>query len=218
MEKFKNREHAGQELVTQLAKYQSQNSLVMAIPNGGIPVALPIARSFKTTLSLIPIRSLRIPWAEQTIFGYVTATGDLHVNQPLVGQTRLSPVELHQIAKRERRALQADLIAWGVDVPANLNGNTVLIVDDGMHSGWTMFSAIETVKLLGAESIVAAVPVTHFRARRFVTRHCDEVVALFTDDIALYEIRNYYLDFPEIQNNQVKPLLETLPAKHESAA
>jgi predicted phosphoribosyltransferase len=80
-----------------------------------------------------------------------------------------------------------------------------------MHSGWTMLSAIETVKLLGAGKIIAAVPVAHFRAKRFAGHHCDEVAALLTEDIALFQIGNYYDDFPDIGGDQVGVLLNHAP-------
>ncbi len=126
--------------------------------------------------------------------------------------------EIHHIARKQRLALQMDLESWGVVLPGNLRHKTILLIDDGMHSGWTMFSAVEAVKHLGAARIVAAVPVTHFRAKRFVGRHCDEVIALLTEEIALYQIGNYYEDFPELSGAEVKDLLKAIPAARPTAA
>ena len=209
--KFKNREQAGEQLASQLLQYQKDQPIVMGIPNGGVPVALPVAQRLNCPLTLVPIRSLPVPWAEETIFGYVTDAGETHINQPLVGQTRLTRAEIYQTAKKRRLALQTDLQTWRVSTPKSLAARTAIIVDDGMHSGWTMFSAIETVKLLGASKIIAAVPVAHFRARRFAGRHCDEVAALLTEDIALFQIGNYYDDFPDIGGDQVGVLLNHAP-------
>jgi predicted phosphoribosyltransferase len=219
MAKFRNREQAGQQLAAQLAKYASESPVLMGIPNGGVPVGMAVAQSSSSALTVVPIRSLHIPWAEATIFGYVTNMGELHLNQPLIGQTRLSRQEIHQIARKRRLALQADLESWGIDVPHSLENRLVVIIDDGMHSGWTMFSAIQTVKQLAARTVVAAVPVTHFRARRFVARHCDAVVSLLTDGIALYQIDNYYEEFPEISNDLVGSILNCPPnSPRQSAA
>jgi predicted phosphoribosyltransferase len=100
--KFKNREQAGEQLASQLLKYQKDEPIVMGIPNGGVPVALPVAQRLNCPLTLVPIRSLPVPWAEETIFGYVTDAGETHINQPLVGQTRLTRAEIYQIAKKRR--------------------------------------------------------------------------------------------------------------------
>jgi putative phosphoribosyl transferase len=219
MARFPSREQAGRQLTAQLSKFQSDSPVVLAIPNGGIPVALPVAQSLNTSLSLVPIRSLQVPWDEQTIFGYVTNTGAMHLNHALIGQTRLTPPEIYQISNKRRLSLRADLESWGVAVPKTLQEKTVVIVDDGMHSGWTMFSAIETAKLLEARKVIAAIPVTHFRARRFVGHHCSEVVSLLTEDIALFQIENYYDEFPEISNEEAGLLLKDTPKDpHRTAA
>ena len=216
MPRFPNREQAGHQLAAQLAN-QNRQVLVMAVPNGGVPVALPVAQALKATMLPVPIRSLHVPWLQEIIFGYVTHQGEMVLNQPLVGQMRLTPPEIQRIARKERMTLQTDLENWGVVLPS-LAGRTILLIDDGMHSGWTIFSAVETVRHLGAARIIAAIPVTHFRAKRFVSRHCDEVVALLTEDIALYQIANYYEDFPKLTSDDVKQLLKTVPSARPTAA
>ena len=218
MSRFPNREQAGGELAAQLPKFQNQQPLVMPVPNGGVPVAIPAAQALKAALLPVPIRSLHVPWLDEIIFGYVTHQGELHLNQPLVGQMRLTLPEIRRIARKEQLALQSDLESWRVVVPDSLQGKTALLIDDGMHSGWTMFSAIEAVRHLGAARIVAAVPVTHFRAKRFVGRHCDEVIALQTEEIALYQIENYYDEFPELSSADIKDLLKAVPSARPTAA
>jgi putative phosphoribosyl transferase len=217
MPRFPNREQAGHQLAAQLASFQNQQVLVMPVPNGGVPVALSVAQALKATLLPVPIRALRVPWQQETIFGYVTHQGETCLNQPLVGQVRLTRSDIQRIARNECMTLQADLESWGVVLP-DLTDRTILLVDDGMHSGWTMFSAVETVRNLGATRIVAATPVTHFRAKRFVARHCDDVIVLLSEDIALYQIGNYYDDFPELTRDDVKHLLKSVPSVRPTAA
>lgn len=218
MSRFPDREHAGRELAAQLSKFQKEQPLVMPVPNGGAPVAIPVAQALKSTLLPVPIRSLHVPWQHETIFGYVTHQGELHLNQPLVGQMRLTLPEIRRIARKEQLTLQIDLESWGVVVPDSLQGKTALLIDDGMHSGWTMFSAAEAVRHLAAARIIAAVPVTHFRAKRFVGRHCDEVIALQIEEIALYQIGNYYDEFPILSGADVKGLLKAAPSARPTAA
>jgi putative phosphoribosyl transferase len=218
MSRFPNREQAGRELADRLSKFQNQQPLVMPVPNGGVPAAILVAHALKAALLPVPIRSLHVPWQHETIFGYVTHQGELHLNQPLVGQMRLTLPEIRRIARKEQLTLQLDLETWGVVVPNDLQGKTTLLIDDGMHSGWTMFSAVEAVRHLGAARIVAAVPVTHFRANRFVGRHCDEVIALQIEEIALYQIGNYYDEFPKLSSTDVKGLLKTVSSARPTAA
>ena len=89
----------------------------MPVPNGGVPVAVPVAQALKATLLPVPIRSLHVPWQQETIFGYVTHQGEMHLNQPLVGQMRLTLPEIRRIARKVQLTLQMDLESWGVVFP-----------------------------------------------------------------------------------------------------
>ena len=95
---------------------------------------------------------------------------------------------------------------------------TVLLIDDGMHTGWTLFSALEMLRNHGARRSLAAVPVTHFRARRFVGRHCDQLICIRTEETPLYEIGNYYEDFSPVSNEQIQALLKTVPPNPQQSA
>ena len=164
------------------------------------------------------MRRLEVPWDPTIIFGYVTDQGELHLNQPLIGQVRLTPPEIQKIAKREQLDLRKDLATWGVPVLPSLEQQSVLLIDDGMHSGWTLFSALEMVKNLGARETLVAVPVTHFRAKRFISHHCDEIVCLQTIEIALYQIGTYYEDFTPVSDEQIQTLLKKAPPSPKQTA
>jgi predicted phosphoribosyltransferase len=74
------------------------------------------------------------------------------------------------------------------------------------------------VKNLGARQTLVGVPVTHFRAKRFVSHHCDELVCLQTEEIPLYEIANYYEDFAPVNDEQIRTLLKTVPSNPKITA
>jgi putative phosphoribosyl transferase len=218
MAKFKNREGAGRLLAAQIAHWQSYNPIILGIPRGGLPVAAPIAQAFKRPFLPLPIRPLEVPWDTKTVFGYVTDQGELHLNQPLIGQVRLTPPEIQKIARRERLNLMKELANWGGSPLPSLEHQSVLLVDDGMHTGWTLFSALELVKNLGARQTLVGVPVTHFRAKRFVSHHCDEIVCLQTEEIPLYEIDNYYQDFAPVSDEYIRDLLKMAPSNPNQTA
>ena len=204
---FKNRIEAGNQLAPRLVHLRADSPVVLAIPRGGVPVAVPVARQLEASLTVIPLRRLAISWRPENDYGYVTSTGELHLNQALVGQVRLTPPEVYRIAQKERVQLMKDLELWEAPPVPDLQKKTVVIVDDGMHSGWAMFSAVESVRKMGAGRIIAAVPVSHFRAKRFVAHHCDEVLALTVEDIALFRIENYFDQYPPVSDEEIKDML-----------
>jgi len=215
---FRNREDAGKQLAGRLSNIQSEVPVILAIPRGGIPVALPIASALNRPLGVVPIRKLSISWLQDVVIGYVTHTGELHLNQPLIGQLRITPQEIYKMSRKEQFLLLRDLEHWDTVVPSRLSQENAMIIDDGMHSGWTMFSAVETVRKLGAKKIIAGIPVSHFRAKRFVGQHCDDVISLVTEDVALFQIANYYEDFPEISDDQIRSMLRPGPTHSNQTA
>ena len=207
MAAWKDRQKAGMQLATRLANLLNDQTVLVAIPRGGIPVAVPIAQSLRLDLQIVPIRRLSIPWRPENDFAYVNDKGELYVNQALAGQVRVTPVEIHRAGHKERVLLLKDLEAWGAPPLRTLQDKSVMIVDDGMHSGWAMYSAITLVRNQGARKIIACVPVAHFRARRFVSYHCDEVVSLQVEDVALFKIENYYQEFPRVSDEEIMACL-----------
>ena len=206
---FQNRQAAGRQLATHLSHLGKDGLAVLAIPRGGIPVAAAVAEELHIGFSILPLRRLEIPWRIENDYGYVTSTGELHLNQALVGQARLTPQEIYQIANTEKVRLLRDLERWGTPLQVQLDAQTALIVGDGMHSGWAMYSAVETARKLGAGKIVAAVPVSHFRAKRFLERHCDEVICLIVENISLFRLEDYYEQFAPVTDEEVRTLLST---------
>jgi putative phosphoribosyl transferase len=204
---WKDRQEAGQQLAARLVDLREDSVVLLAVPRGGVPVAASVAQSLKLNLYLLPTRRLSIPWREENDYAYVDDKGRLYINQALAGQVRLTRSGIERIAHQERARLLKDLEAWGATPLPKLQGTTVWIVDDGMHSGWTMYSAVAMTRSLGARKIVAAVPVTHFRARRFLSYHCDEVVSLRVENIPLYRIEDYYAGFAQVDDAEIKAFL-----------
>jgi putative phosphoribosyl transferase len=215
---FKNRLEAGKQLADRLSTVSMDSIVLLAVPRGGIPVARPSTERLGVPLDVVPIRRLPVPWANDIEVGYVTNLGALHLNQPLIGQVRLTPQEIYHIARREQKILQQELLDWGVTPPSNLSSKTVVIVDEGLHTGWTMVSAVETAKSLGAERVIVAAPVSHFRAHRFVSHHCDTMISLVTEDIPLFQVANYYQEFPEVSEEEIRSALRAAPTKPSQTA
>jgi len=210
---FRNRLEAGKQLAERLSTLSMGSIALLAVPRGGTAVARPSAERFRVPLDVVPMRRLPVPWAKDIEVGYVTNMGALHLNQPLIGQVRLTPQEIYHIARREQKILQQELLDWGVTAPSNLSSKTAVIIDEGLHTGWTMVSAVETAKSLGAQRIIAAAPVSHFRAQRFVSHHCDTMISLVTEDIPLFQVANYYLEFPEVSDKEIRSALRAAPTE-----
>ncbi len=132
---------------------------VLAIPNGGVPVGLAVARRLRLPLDVAVVRKLQIPGNTEAGFGALNLDGDMVLNEPLMAALGLGPEAIEAEAARVRRELESRqrLLRGKRSFPA-LAGCTVILVDDGLASGYTMEAAIQAARRRQAAAVVAAAP------------------------------------------------------------
>ena len=180
---FKNRKDAGEKLAKALEKYRIENPIILAIPRGGVEVGLQVAAKLNTDFSLIISRKLPFPDNPEAGFGAIAENGSTFILENahnwLSGET-IERIKQEQIAEIERRikALR------GGNSLSELEGRTVILIDDGIAMGSTMRAAIELCKNRKARKIVVAVPV----AGREVAEELQKIV----DELVVLEIPAYF--------------------------
>jgi putative phosphoribosyl transferase len=209
MNLYPNRTSAGKTLADLIRPLSLPSPVLLAISRGGIAVAAILADSLGWTFQVLPLRPLALPQNPEDPFGCVDTRGEWHLNQALVGQLRVMPAQIRPLALRELAGIQRDLERWKIDSPSRLDGMTPILVDDGMHTGWTMFSGLSAARQLGANNILAACPVSHLRAFEFVKAHCSTVICPAIINRALFSIDRYYQDYTPISD----VIISELPAK-----
>jgi putative phosphoribosyl transferase len=207
MTTYKNREDAGKKLVESLRPLQIASPILMAIPRGGVPVAASLGTALGWRPQILPLRHLALPHSPENPFGCIDAAGEIYLNQALVGQLRVSPSQIRQLARQAHMELIADQQTWGCSNLPHLQGQTVVLVDDGIHSGWTLFSAIRLVRSGGAARIIVACPVSTARAFQFLAPHCDPLLCPVIDPQPLFSIASHYSEFPVVTDEKIHPLL-----------
>lgn len=132
---------------------------ILTIPMGGVPVALSIREALGGALDLVIVRKLQIPGNPEAGFGAMTPQGDVFYNEPLLAQLRLSRAEIEQAQQKVQRelAVRDERLRGGRPFP-ELQGKTVILVDDGLASGFTMRASLHLARQRGAARTVVAVP------------------------------------------------------------
>lgn len=180
---FADRREAGRALATALLQAVQGNEIavdvVFAIPAGGIPVAVEVARALSLPLEPLVVRKLRIPGNPEAGFGAVDPEGHAVLNEDLLGRLRLGEVA---VAEEKRDAFSAvrrreELLRHTTEYPP-LAGKDVVIVDDGLASGYTMLAASRFVRRRGAARVAAAVPTGQEDTARRVLREVDALLCL----------------------------------------
>ena len=173
---FRDRGHAGQCLAGMLKDYRGANALVLAIPSGGIPVAASAAALLDLPLDVIAVSKMTLPRSTEVGYGAVAFDSSMLLNSPLIRAEGLTDVDIrhgvHETQKKVRRRMLR--LRGSLHLP-ELAGRHVFLVDDGLASGFTMLTAIESVRRLGPASVMVAVPTGHSTAVADVARRADRV-------------------------------------------
>jgi predicted phosphoribosyltransferase len=159
-EVFADRADAGRRLAEMLRRYRgSAGAVVLAIPAGGIPVALPIAEALELPLSLMVVSKITLPWNSEAGFGAVAFDGTVQLNEEMVQGMRLAPEEVSEGIARTRSKVEGRTarLLDGITPPA-LAERTAILVDDGLASGFTTRVAIAALRRQRAGAVVVAVP------------------------------------------------------------
>jgi putative phosphoribosyl transferase len=209
MYEFEDRSSAGRLLATQLAQMNLADPVVLALPRGGIPVALEIAKALKAPLDLLLVRKIGLP-AQPELAAAAVIDGeqsDLVLNDAVMGWSGLSRDELDRLAAKEIREIERRRKAYLADrPPVSIAGRTAIVVDDGIATGTTVRAALKGLARRGAQHLVLAVPVAPadevFALRGLV----DDVVCLLTPE-AFFGIGEFYQDFHQLSDAEVISLL-----------
>lgn len=176
---FEDRDDAGRALADVLREHVDGDAIILAIPSGGVPVAAAIARELGLTMDLIIVRKLQIPFNPEAGFGAVTMGGEMFLNRPLLAGLGLSADDLKEAkdkALREGRSRQRSLLGDREREP--LKGRTVVLVDDGLASGYTMLAAIAEGRREDPRKIIVAVPTGAAATVRMVAEESDLLICL----------------------------------------
>lgn len=176
---FEDRDDAGHALAAVLREHVEGDAIILAIPSGGIPVAAAIASDLGIAMDLIIVRKLQIPFNPEAGFGAVTMDGEMFLNRQLLASLGLSSDDIEEAknkAMREGRSRQRALLGDRRREP--LNGRTVILVDDGLASGYTMLAAISEVRKECPGKVIVAVPTGAGRTVQMVADAVDLLICL----------------------------------------
>ena len=209
MMQFRNRVDAGQQLAKKLAQYANRlDVLVLALPRGGVPVGYEVAQALHAPLDVFVVRKLGVPGHEELAMGAIASGGVRVLNGSVVDSLGISDETIDAVAARELRELERRERAYRDDRPApDVQGRTVILVDDGIATGSTMKAAIEALRQLKATRIVVATPTAALSPVREMRPDVDELVAVMTPaDFA--GVGHWYEDFSQTTDEEVRELLD----------
>jgi len=206
---FRNRSDAGRILAESLKHYQGSDALMFAIPRGGIPVAVEVAKKLGGKLDIIVPRKIPIPGNPEAGYGAVTEDGVIVLNEPLVRELQLTRLQIESQAEEIRAEIRRRHSVFRVKLmPSSVEGKTAIIVDDGLASGYTMMAAIRSIRQQGAIKVVAAAPVASSSAWELIKTAADEVVCPVVSYHYPFAVAGFYRHWHDLTDEEVLDDLE----------
>ncbi len=217
---YRDREHAGRILAEELLKAREwSRPLILAIPNGGVSVAAPITDALKASFDVIIVRKLQIPHNTEAGFGALTSLGTMVLNEGLVARIGLSENDIKAVRERTLKQIESRKEAYsGLVGIENPKDRDVILVDDGLASGFTMVAAIQSVKMTGPNSITVAVPTSSRSAAQRVTPLADSLVCPRIESGFSFAVADAYENWYDVPESEVLDLLQSFRAGSKAQA
>lgn len=205
---FEDRREAGRCLAGRLSELSDSSSIVLAIPAGGVPVALPIAKALRVPLNVLVVRKIQIPGNTEAGFGAIGPDGTVLLNDRIVEDLRLSSKEIEVEVSRAREVLEKreSLFHRARPFPP-LEGRQVILVDDGLASGYTMLAAAGFVRVRSARQVIVAVPTASRRTVNFLLPEVDVLVCPNVRTGPVFAVADAYRHWYDLDDREVLDLL-----------
>ena len=205
---FRSREHAGEILSEMIRQYKDTNAVVFAIPAGGVPVGAVIAAKLQIPLDVAVVSKITLPWNTEAGYGAVAFDGTVRLNEEMASRLGLNEKVVQEGIEQTRNKVKKRVAEFREGKPpVQLAGRPVILVDDGIASGFTMLVAVEALKKAGADQIIIAVPTAHLEAVEFVLPNVEEVYCANLRSEWAFAVADAYQHWSDVSEGEVTELL-----------
>lgn len=207
---FKNRTDAGRELALKLQRFANRDDvIVLALPRGGVRIGYEVAQALNVPLDAVIVRKIGVPGHSELAMGAIASGGVRVVNDDVVNALGITDEQFEEVAAREVLELARREKLYRGDRPLfDVRGKTVLLVDDGLATGFTMKAAIRAMRKLSPSYIVSAVPVGAADTCAAMTSDADESICAKEPE-PFYGVGMWYDDFSAMTDDEVIELLNS---------
>jgi len=206
---FKDRDHAGRLLAERLKDQLSSGTIIVAIPRGGVPLAVPIARLGAAPLSTCLVAKVRHPEHHENGIGAIASDGSVVLNHPLIRFLGLRADTVSAAVHTSRTTMNARSMAALRGVPRmKLAGRQVILVDDGIATGYTALAAVRTMRRVGVSRVIVATPVCTWAAATLLRRVSIPLVSLVEPTTQEIYVPSFYESFTGVSDGDVLRALD----------
>ena len=205
---FKDRAAAGKVLAQMLIEYRDSNAMVFAIPAGGVAVAAILARELKLPLDVAVISKITPSWNSEVGYGAVAFDGTVRLNEDYLARFNLGQEEIQKGIQKTKQKVARRVRMFRGERPLPDFNRPILLVDDGLASGFTLRVALEALRKAGSQQIILAVPTAHEES---IQRVISEVDAIYCPNIRgglSYAVADAYEEWRDLDEEEVARMLK----------
>ena len=208
---FEDRQDAGRRLALMLEPYRGTDALLVAVPSGGVPVAAEAAEILSVPLDLLIVRKLQIPFNPEAGFGAMSVSGDILLNDELVASLGLGKEAIAAAVKATQEVLDQrnSRFRGGRPLPV-CRGKNVIIMDDGLASGYTMRIAARWVRGMKPGRVIVAVPTGSERTVEAMRGEVDEIVCLNIRSGYRFAVAEAYRHWHDLSDDEVLRIIASI--------
>ena len=211
---FSNRSDAGRRLAKALSKYEGSNTVVLALPRGGVPVAAEVAAALNAPLDLVLVRKIGVPVQPELAMGAVVdgAAPIIVRNDEVIELSGTTDREFDEACARELAEIERRRQLYiGERARVEIAGHVVILIDDGIATGATTRAALQAIRKRKPKELVLAVPVAPPETIRQLLKEVDTLICLETPE-DFGAIGYFYRDFRQVSDREVIEILNRFPA------
>jgi len=216
---FKDRQDAGNLLARKLSQYAGKrdSALVVAIPSGGVPVGYVVAKQLGLALDVVLVRKIPVPWEPEAGFGSVTFDGSVFLNEPLAANLGLTKPQIAKSVKEAKKGLEERARRFATatrrELLSKVSGRTVLLVDDGLASGYSMLASVDSIRKRKPDSVIVAVPTASLAAVHLVSPKADKLIVLNLRTSPYFAVADAYTEWHDVPEDEALKLYSEIQAR-----
>jgi predicted phosphoribosyltransferase len=215
---FRDREQAGKALAVALKGLAGDEVVVLAIPRGGVVVGCEVARALGSELDVVVTRKIGAPGEPEFALGAVTQNGGVIIDEAAIKMLGVKRDYLDGEIASQRKEVEDRMRRFRGERPfPSLKGKTVVVVDDGIATGNTVLAAIRSVRSDGPKSLIVAAPVGPAETVARLAQEADQVVCLEMPE-PFFAIGQFYSDFPQVEDDEVRRILDVIRTESRRAS